>query len=189
MGKLPYSQLSRGTFLIASPELDQGLLFRSVILLCEHSSGGSFGLIINKPFELDVPDEIINPKEIINPNVAFRAGGPLQQGQMMLLHSSDEIPDQTLQICPNVYLGGDLNFLQKAMSNPDGPNVRLCLGFTGWSVGQLEKEFLHGDWFLHPASAQHIFETHPDNLWRTLLREMGGKYASMSMIPNDLSLN
>lgn len=189
MGKLPYSHLEKGAFLIASPELEQGLFKKAVILLCEHSPAGSFGLIVNKPFELEVPEEIVDLKHTLNPHISLRAGGPMQMGQMMLLHTSPDLPEQTLEICPNVFLGGDVPFLKESMQNKEGPSVHLCFGFAGWATGQLEREFLKGDWFLHPASARHVFETPAADLWKTILREMGGKFASMSMIPSDLSLN
>ncbi len=108
---------------------------------------------------------------------------------MMLLHSSDRIPEQTLKLCDGVYLGGDLQFLQEAVADANGPSIRLCFGYCGWSAGQLESEFLSGEWFLHPASAPHVFETPPEKIWQSILREMGGKYATLSMIPEDLSLN
>lgn len=189
MEPLPYSHLNKGSFLISSPDIDSGIYFRSVLIICEHSSAGSFALIINKSFEIDLPEEILNVKEIANPNVQIRAGGPIQPNQMMLLHTSDLIPDQTLQLCEGVYLGGDLQFLQETMGNTTGPAIRLCFGYTGWGAGQLEREFLSGNWFLHPGSAKHIFETPPEKVWQTILREMGGKYATLSMIPEDLSLN
>ncbi|MCI5051763.1 MAG: YqgE/AlgH family protein, partial [Simkaniaceae bacterium] len=55
--------------------------------------------------------------------------------------------------------------------------------------GKLEREFLDGDWFLTPAKAEDVFTTPPDKLWQNMLRGMGGKYSSYSMIPEDLSLN
>ena len=189
MESVPYSHLTKGSFLIASPEADAGIYFRSVIIICEHSPGGSFGLIINKSIDIELPEELMNVKEFTNPNVHIRAGGPIQPNQMMLLHSSDQIPDQTLKLCEGVYLGGDLQFLQDAVADSQGPAVRLCFGYCGWEGGQLEREFLSGAWFLHPGSSKHIFETPPDNAWQTILREMGGKYATLSMIPEDLSLN
>ena len=186
---VPYSHLTKGSFLIASPDIDTGIYFRSVIIVCEHSPSGSFGLIVNKSLEVELPEELINVKEFVNPNVQIRAGGPIQPNQMMLLHASDQIPDQTLNLCEGVYLGGDLQFLQEAVSNVNGPAIRLCFGYCGWGAGELERQFLSGGWFLHPASAKHIFQTPPEKIWQTILREMGGKYATLSMIPEDLSLN
>ncbi len=189
MQPVPYSQLTKGSFLIASPDIDSGIYFRSVLLICEHSPTGSFGLIINKNLEIELPEEIINVKEISNPNVQIRAGGPLQPTQMMLLHSSEDLGEQVLKVCEGVYLGGDLQFLQESIADKNGPDIRLCFGYCGWTVGQLEREFLSGQWFLHPANAKHVFETPSDKVWQAVLREMGGKYATLSMMPEDLSLN
>ena len=108
---------------------------------------------------------------------------------MMLLHTSEKVPDQTLEVCDGVFLGGDLQFLQEIITDPFGPSVHLCFGYAGWGAGQLEREFLDGGWFLFPAGQEYIFKTPPEKLWQSLLREMGGKYATLSMIPEDLSWN
>ncbi len=189
MESIPYSHLEKGTFLIATPDVESGMFFRGVILLCEHSPNGSFGIVINKDLDLELPEEIMSLEQINNPRVGIRAGGPVQTNQMMLVHSSQEVPEQTIEICEGVYLGGDLQFLQDNLTGEEGPLIRLCFGYAGWQAGQLEREFLDGGWFLCPASAKHIFETPPEKLWQVLLREMGGKYATLSMIPEDLNLN
>jgi len=189
MEHMPYSQIQKGTFLIATPDIDMGIFCRSVVLICEHNPNGSFGLVINKSLDLELPEEIINLNNLANPLVGIRAGGPVQTNQMMLLHNSDQIPQQTLQICDGVYLGGDLQFLQESITNEGGPPIHLCFGYAGWGAGQLEREFLDGHWFIHPGTSLQIFHTPPERLWPTLLREMGGKYASLSMIPEDLSVN
>jgi putative transcriptional regulator len=189
MDQAPYSHMSKGSFLIASPELDRGLYSRSVILLCEHNPGGSFGLVINKPLNVQLPEEITASQELTNPNIGILSAGTIQPSQMMLLHSDSSIPDQTLKICEGVFLGGDLEFLQEHLSNKEGPHIRLCFGYSAWGAGQLEREFLAGAWFLHPASELFVFHTPPQKVWRSVLRSMGGKYATLAMIPDDLSLN
>ena len=183
--------LAKGSFLIASPEISEGFYSRAVIVLCEHTAGGSFGIMVNKTLPLmELPEDILDVKELPNPDkIQLRTGGALQPHQLMLLHTANTIPDHTLEVAQGLFLGGDLHFLQEAAMNTDGPVIRLCFGFSGWGAGQLEKEFRMGHWFLCPASAKHVFETSPDKLWQILLREMGGKYATLSMIPEDLSLN
>lgn len=189
MENVPYSQIQKGTFMIATPDIEVGIFFRSVVLICEHNPNGSFGLVVNKSLDVELPEEILNIENLANPYVGIRAGGPVQTNQMMLLHTSNAIPNQTLEICEDVYLGGDLQFLQQIITDPQGPAVHLCFGYAGWGAGNLEREFLDGGWYLHPASKRHIFDTPPEKLWQTLLREMGGKYATLSMIPEDLSWN
>ncbi len=189
MDNPPYSRLDKGTMLISSPDLDQGILFRSVVLLCEHTSAGSFGVIINKPLEIEMPEEIAVLQQRNSHPLEIRAGGPIQTSQMMLLHSSDSIPNQTIEICPGVYLGGDLQFLHDAMSSTNSTSLCLCFGYLGWTGGQLEQEFMDGDWFLYPGSAEHVFDIHPDGIWKRLLHSMGGRYATLATIPEDVSLN
>ncbi|MCB1111104.1 MAG: YqgE/AlgH family protein [Chlamydiales bacterium] len=189
MENIPYAQLQKGTFLIATPDIDSGIFHRGVVLLCEHNPNGSFGIVVNKTLSLDLPEEIINVENLANPNVSIRAGGPVQTNQMMLLHTSNNIPTQTLEVCDGVYLGGDLQFLQESITDANGPDMQLCFGYSGWGAGQLEREFLDGHWFLYPASAKMLFQIPPEKLWQHLLLQMGGKYASISMIPEDLSLN
>src|SRR5262249_35796137 len=146
-----YSHIQKGTLLVATPEIDTGIFFRAVVLVCEHNPNGTFGLVINKSLELDLPEEIININNLANPNVAVRAGGPVQTNQMLLLPNSATIPQQTLQICDGVFLGGDLQFLQDVLMDEKGPRINLCFGYSGWTAGQLEREFLDGHWLLHPA--------------------------------------
>ncbi|MEZ5314773.1 MAG: YqgE/AlgH family protein [Chlamydiales bacterium] len=189
MDLIPYSHLEKGTFLIATPDMESGIFFRSLLLLCEHSPNGSFGIVINKNLEIELPHEILSLEQLNNPNVSICAGGPVQTNQMMLLHASDQIPEQTIEICKGVYLGGDLQFLHDTIIDEAGPAIRLCFGYAGWQAGQLEREFLNNDWFICPGTAKHIFETPPETLWQTVLRELGGKYATLSMIPEDLTLN
>lgn len=185
----PYASLEKGTLLVACPDIVDSLFTRSVILLCDHSTIGSFGLILNKPLDVEFPKEIMGSEITANPNMQIRNGGILQPNQMMLIHTSPEIPDQTLSLTENVFLGGDLDFLQNAIGTETGPKMLLCFGYCGWSAGQLEKEFLESDWFVHPANEELVFDTPPEKMWQKTLREMGGKYASLSMIPEDLSLN
>lgn len=184
-----YSQIHKGTMLIATPDVETGLFFRGIILVCEHSPNGSFGLLINKKLDLDLPEEILSLSNLANPRVSIRAGGPVQTNQMMLLHTCQDIAQQTLEVCDGVYLGGDLQFLQEMVSNESGPNIHLCFGYAGWGAGQLEREFLDGNWFVYPAAKEHIFDVPAEKVWQSVLRQMGGKYAVMSMIPEDLSVN
>jgi putative transcriptional regulator len=181
--------LEKGLFLIASPEIDHPFYRRSVLLLCDHSAAGSFGLAVNKPFETSSLDNLLTEVDIpFIEQLSTRSGGLMQQTQMMLLHTSEDAKDQTLQVSPGIFLGGDLDFLEKQIAE-EKQEMLLCFGYSGWNPGQLEKEFGEGSWYTFPASADYLFKTPPEKLWQTLLYDMGGKFRSLSLMPNDLSLN
>lgn len=183
------SSVQKGCFLIASPEIENPLFFRGVMLICEHNASGSFALLINKPLDLELPEEIVNLSSASNKNVSIRAGGPVQTNQMMLLHTMKAEQQQLLQVAKDIYLGGDIQFLHELIEDETSPHVFLCFGYAGWAAGQLDREFLDGSWYLFPASKELIFDTPPEKLWRTLLLKMGGKYATLSTIPEDPSVN
>lgn len=186
-------KLRPGQFLIAAPDyFQEGFFVRSVVLLCEHTSNSSFGLVINKPLDVDLPDELTGIQHWLNPRVFFRAGGPVKPNQLMLLHAGRKgsaAPEKSLQICEGVLLGGDLQFLHEVVSDENGSTILLCFGFASWGVGQLLSEYYRGDWLVQPARADLIFQTPPEKLWQQILLEMGGKYASLSTLPEDLSVN
>lgn len=185
--ELSYTQLSKGTFLIASPEVESGIFYRSVIILCEHNLTGSFGLIINKDIDFELGESVIELEDLSNPHVELRAGGPVQMNQMLLLHNGES--EGSISLLEGVSLGGDLEFLQEALLDSEGPSIRLLFGYSNWAAGQLEREFLNGQWFICPGDPKHIFETPVEKVWQSTLQSMGGRFASLSMIPEDLSLN
>jgi len=183
------TNVEKGSFLIACPEIENPLFHRGVMLVCEHNASGSFAILINKPLDLELPEEIVNLQSSPNKNISVRAGGPVQTNQMMLLHSSPAEDQQLLVIKDGIYLGGDLQYLHTLIEDESCPDVFLCFGYSGWAGGQLEREFLDGSWFVYPATKELLFKTPPERLWRQLLLNMGGKYATMSTIPEDLSVN
>jgi putative transcriptional regulator len=183
------THVQKGCFLIASPEIENPLFFRGVMLICEHNASGSFALLINKPLELELPEELVNLSTSTNKNVSIRAGGPVQTNQMMLLHSVKSEQQQLLTVTDGVYLGGDIQFLHELIEDETNPHVFLCFGYAGWASGQLEREFLDGSWYLSQATKDLVFDTHPKDLWRALLMRLGGRYATLSTIPEDPAVN
>lgn len=185
-----FPMLEKGSLLVASPDIETGLFFRSVILLCEHHpDGGSFGLILNKPVSPRIPEDIFDGKSIVNPGVAVRAGGPCHPDQMMLLHANAQVQTPCLSVCENVFLGGDLEFLRNTIQDPEGSPVRLCFGYCAWNPGEPEKQIAEGQWFVTKGSFETVFTTTPEILWQSVLRQMGGKYVALSLIPEDIHLN
>ena len=117
----------------------------------------------------------------------MRAGGPNQPNQIMLLQNQGYEDETSLQIAAGIYLNGDMEMLQE--EEREAPLTIVCFGYGGWASGVLEREFLKGAWYLCPAKSKHLFQTSPETLWQTLLREMGGKYKTLSLMPEDLDLN
>jgi putative transcriptional regulator len=63
--------------------------------------------------------------------------------------------------------------------------IRFFAGYSGWGPGQLVEEIEEGSWILTTAPTEIILSTESDQLWRTLLRRMGGPFALLSNFPTD----
>lgn len=187
MNKFPL--IEKGSLLVATPNMTDPLYKQSVVLICEYTSYGSFGLILNKPYELTSQEGSSELMEIALLKDSLRIGGSMQQNQLMLLHASTKHRDQTLKVTDGVYLGGDFPFLQELIKEEPDSALLICFGYTGWVAGELEKQFKENLWYLYPATKNLIFDVAPEKLWKETLSSMGGKYKNISLIPNDLSLN
>ncbi len=181
--------LQKGSLLVATPNITDPLYRQSVILICEYTSYGSFGLILNKPY-MPIEDQSNEEyDEILSLKESLRIGGAMQQNQLMLLHGSNKHREQTMQITEGVYLGGDFPFLQELIKQEPDCKMLICFGYTGWTTGELEKQFMDGYWYLSTSTKDLVFNDSPERLWKETLNQMGGSYKKISLIPEDFSLN
>ena len=184
MSRQPPQEIRRGSFLIASPDIDEGIFYRSVVLVCEHSALGSLGVIVNKPLEIEEADGEYDPSK----QVQMRVGGPSQTDQILLIQNRGFDHESSLEISDGIYLNGEGAMLI-AEEEQILPDTLVCFGYGGWASGVLEREWLNRAWFLTSATSTHLFQTPPETLWQMLLREMGGKYKALSNLPENIELN
>ena len=79
-----------GILLIADPFLKDPNFLRTVVLLCEHQTEGSFGFVLNRPIQ-NTLDELI--PELEGHPIPVFDGGPVQKDSLHFLHQlPDEIP-------------------------------------------------------------------------------------------------
>ncbi len=179
----------KGDFLISEPFLPDPNFERTVIYLCEHNDEGSFGFVLNRPSELKF-DEIIEAVEDFG--VTMYIGGPVQHDTLHFIHRASDIIDDGVIIKDNLCWGGNFEQL-KALINTkqiDEKNFRFFIGYSGWGAGQLQEELDANSWIVLPnATENQIFDIPPDQLWRTILKDMGGRFKMYSNYPSDPRLN
>lgn len=173
--------LQKGVFLIASEKVEEGLCKRAVLLLCEHTRGGSCAVIINKPLSFEDAGLSFPKEDLPHPNLHFRTGGSHDLDQVVLLHSQRLGKETSYPLCPGVFLGNDLTLLEEGA--PILFPIFLLFGSVRWTAGVLEREWLDERWFLYPASQELLFSFPPEKLWQTLLRKKGGKHTLLSLLP------
>ena len=63
------------------------------------------------------------------------------------------------------------------------------MGYSGWELGQLEKELEQRSWLITHADNRRIMNTKIEDLWADTLRGMGKEYAPLANFPEDPALN
>lgn len=180
--------LTIGTLLVAAPPLGDRNFDRTVVLICEHSDEGSFGIVLNRSTPLTLGE--VHP-DFVGLTHRLDEGGPVQPETLHLLHRHADLGETVSEVVPGVFWGGNAEELVGALRSggKQAEGFRLFLGYAGWSAGQLEDEVEVGGWILHPGAARHVFPDDPARLWSHVMREMGGEYALLANFPEDPRLN
>lgn len=185
---LESSTFLKGQLLLDSGQLQGSFFQRSVVLICEHNDEGAFGLVLNRAMGSNVGEMIVADLPDTLKTCPLYLGGPVQPTALSFLHSDAFVPDAN--VLPNLSLGHSLDTLVEiGESYSVSRKVKMFAGYSGWSPGQLEDEMQRDAWLTHPASLDLVFETDPQLLWRSILRQKGGRYKLLSQMPEDISLN
>jgi putative transcriptional regulator len=178
-----------GDFLISEPFLPDPNFERSVVLICENSHEGTFGLVLNKGTDILLEDVL---EETIPFTGTLNVGGPVEQNTLHFIHRLDQPIEGSVEIGKGLYWSG--NFEQvKALVLSGAANedhIKFFLGYSGWSEGQLREELDRQSWFVKPAATvRQVFDLEEEALWQSILKDMGGKYKVFSNYPIDPRLN
>lgn len=161
---------------------------RSVILVCDHSPEGTFGLTLNKKTDFTL-DELLIEMEGFKMDVYL--GGPVQKDTVHYIHQYPELFDDCKILIDNIAWGGNFDklsaYIKSGQIEPD--KIKFFLGYSGWDAGQLESEFKENSWATAKSTRKLIFDTHPNELWKKTMIHMGGEYEQMINYPIDPQLN
>lgn len=178
----------KGQLLLDSGQLRGSFFQRTVVIICQHDAEGAFGLVLNRTTGNKVGEMIVADLPDALKGCPLYLGGPVQPSALSFLHSDAFVPDAN--VIPNLSLGHSLDALVD-IGDSFSPTrkIKMFAGYAGWSPGQLEDEMKRKAWLTHPASLELVFDTPPDQLWQTILRQKGWKYRLLAQTPEDPSLN
>ncbi|WP_342620777.1 YqgE/AlgH family protein [Rhodoferax sp. GW822-FHT02A01] len=173
-------------FLIAMPGLEDDLFGKSVVYVCEHSSRGALGLVINKPADMKLPalfDKVELPlkREDLQAEPVYQ-GGPVQTERGFVLHEpiyiGEDAKNETLYASTMTIPGGlemtTSKDVLEALSSGAGPKrVLITLGYSAWGEGQLESELSENSWLTVDADRGVIFDTPVEERYERALGLLG----------------
>lgn len=176
-----------GKLLIAEPFLGDNNFERSVVLLCEHSALGSFGLVLNQPSNLQLSDVM----DTVYKEHRLFYGGPVEQNTLHFIHRLGSRIEDSIDLGNGIFWAGNFDTIRLLINTGElnESNVRLFIGYSGWGKSQLDDECNQNSWIVTEANANLIFETPPTKVWREILKQMGGEFKVLANYPTDPRLN
>jgi putative transcriptional regulator len=180
--------LLRGRLLVATPPLVDPNFDRSVVLMLEHGEDGALGIVLNRPSDTELATVLPEWHEHATaPGVVF-SGGPVAPEAVIALArgGSDEIDGwvTVLGEVGTVDVGRDPAELGARLDA-----LRVFVGYSGWSPGQLEAEIEQDAWFVVRTESDDPFSPRPGDLWRQVLRRQRGRLAMFANYPEDPETN
>jgi putative transcriptional regulator len=159
------------------PAMADSFFHRSVVYICEHDAKGAMGLIINKPTKVMVP-ELLNHLEIDNTAASLTSmpvlfGGPIEKGQGMVIHNSQQPWKTTLALSDSLFLTTSSDILEKIGTKTGPEKSLITLGYAGWEAGQLEDEIIDNHWLTVAADESIIFDTDAQSRWHKAAELLG----------------
>ena len=179
--------LGKGVLVVATPMLNDPNFHQTVVLIVEHSTAGSVGVVLNRPGANLLVDHLPQLHERAGEPAVFFEGGPVQPHAVLVLGRTTAVAlsdDDT--VAPGISLV-DVESLE--LTGDAIRELRVFSGYAGWGAGQLRSEIDEGAWWVLPALTEDTFTTEPLGLWRAALQRQPGRVQLFARFPPDLSHN
>jgi putative transcriptional regulator len=177
----------KGQLLLASPALFDPNFRRAVVLVTEHNEEGAAGLVLNRCSETAVAEALPDLVPLVADDDRVYVGGPVQQSAVLVLARFDDPDAAAVLVVDDVgFVPGDGDFELLAGITRQ---ARVFAGYTGWGPGQLESELEERSWMVEAADGRDLFTEPEIDLWSAVLRDKGGVFRVVAMMPDDPSQN
>jgi putative transcriptional regulator len=175
--------MSAPLLLLSMPQMADPNFAKTVILLCEYTDRGAFGLVVNR--QMTEPAYTLvrtEPPIKVDPELRLWIGGPVEPQRTWILMSEAQGPDDEQQeICPGVMLSVSHELTLQLLQEPPSSRARLLVGYAGWGPGQLDHEIAASGWLTMDVDPGLIFTVRPEEMWETAIRRLGTDPANLQM--------
>lgn len=163
-----------GKLLIAVPGLEDINFRHTVILVCEHSEEGAFGIILNRVLmksfvpllnAFDLKDSVVD--------LPIHFGGPVRPEQGYVIYAPFNAKYGPMKINRNLAVTASKEILHDIAAGRGPKQYFFALGFAGWTAHQLEDELMTDSWLVAPLDVDLIFKHPLEQRWKQAAATIG----------------
>ena len=177
--------MSAPLLLLSMPQMADPNFAKTVVLLCEYTDRGAFGLVVNR--QMTEPAHTLvrtEPPIKVDPDLRLWIGGPVEPQRTWILMSEAQGPDdEQREICPGLLLSVSHELTLRLLQAPPSSRARVLVGYAGWGPGQLDHEIAASGWLTMDVDPALIFTVPPEQMWETAIRRLGTDPANLQMSP------
>ena len=161
--------------LVSMPQMMDPNFARTVVLLCDYTEEGAFGLVVNRPMNEPAWQMVkTEPPIRVDPDLKLWMGGPVDTQRTWVLMTEAQGPDEEQrEICPGVLLSVSHELTLQLLQTPPSSRARVLVGYAGWGPGQLDKELAASAWLTTTVDPKLIFGVPPEEMWEAAIRRLG----------------
>jgi len=177
----------KGRVLIAEPFLPGSYFNRAIIFLVDHNKDGTVGFILNKPVDFPIPDFA---KEFPYYENQLFLGGPVNIESVYYIHKYGDLIQGSVHIVDDLFWGGNFEQLRELLNagTIEQDKVRFFLGYSGWDKNQLKEELDEDSWLVADMPSRFVLDDTTE-LWKDMVKKLGGKYSLWENFPENPSMN
>ena len=134
--------------LLSMPQMADPNFARSVVLLCDYTERGAFGLIVNRQMD-EFAHAVVktDPKVKVDPDLRLFVGGPVDAHSTWIVMAEAQGPDdEQREVCPGVLLSVSRRLTLELLQSPPSNRARVVVGCAVWGPGQLDAEIAESSW-------------------------------------------
>lgn len=165
--------------LLSMPQMNDPNFARTVILLCEYTDRGAFGLVVNRQMQEPAWTMVkTDPPIKVDPGIRLWIGGPVEPQRTWVLLSDADPADEQHEVSPGVILSASKALALSVLQAPPCSRSRVVVGYSGWGPGQLDQEIAASAWLTIAVDPTLIFNVPPEQMWEAAIRRFGADPAS-----------
>jgi putative transcriptional regulator len=162
--------LALGKILVTPRDAPDPAFAEAVILLARYGDTGVVGLMLNRRSTMPVSRILRDvPGAPAHSDPVF-VGGPVELDTVLALARAPRAPEGAANVFGSIHLIASRAALEKALGATTGENeLRIYLGYCGWTRPQLEYEVSRGAWYIFNRSEDLTFDPSPGTLWTRMI--------------------